>query len=167
MHRIILYISAATIAFIIGVTSSTGIETLGGYAIEKIYDTEPPAEFKPPTLLAGPLSVPAGVHSCGYLQVTVTSDGALYLRGQEAGTLSDTSALTKMLGTIFEQREELHAYMPSTDISSAIPERWQIERTVFIKAPRGMRYGEVLDLIDAIKVTGADPVGLMTDRPID
>ena len=167
MHRIILYISAATIAFIIGVASSSGIETLGGFAIEKIYDTEPVAELRSVTILPGPLSVPAGVYGCGYLHVTVTSDGALYLNGQEAGTLSDTTVLTNTLRTIFEQREELHAYVPSTNISSAIPEYRRIEKTVYIKAPRGMNYGEVLGLIDAIKLAGADPVGLVADRTFD
>jgi hypothetical protein len=35
----------------------------------------------------------------------------------------------------------------------------RIERTVFIRAPRSTRYGEVAKVIDAIKGAGAQPVG--------
>ena len=40
----------------------------------------------------------------------------------------------------------------------------RIERTVFVRAPASLRYGEVARVIDAIKGAGADPVGLQTDE---
>ena len=39
----------------------------------------------------------------------------------------------------------------------------EIEKTVFVKAPRAVKYGEVVKLIDAIKFAGAQPVGLQID----
>ncbi|MGB8510959.1 MAG: biopolymer transporter ExbD [Pyrinomonadaceae bacterium] len=40
----------------------------------------------------------------------------------------------------------------------------RIERTVFIRAPRSIGYGEVAKVIDGIKGAGAQPIGLQTDE---
>ena len=45
-----------------------------------------------------------------------------------------------------------------------LPPDARIERTVFVRAPRSARYGEVAKVIDAIKGAGAQPVGLQTDE---
>jgi biopolymer transport protein ExbD len=37
------------------------------------------------------------------------------------------------------------------------------DRTVYIKAPRDKRYGDILAVIDAIKGAGASPIGLQID----
>ena len=37
------------------------------------------------------------------------------------------------------------------------------DKTVFIKAPKGLPYGMVVKVIDAVKGAGADPVGLQVD----
>lgn len=37
------------------------------------------------------------------------------------------------------------------------------ERTVYIKAPREKRYGEVVQVIDVVKGAGAEPIGLQID----
>lgn len=39
----------------------------------------------------------------------------------------------------------------------------RIERTVFVKAPRSAKYGEVTKVIDAIKGAGAFPIGLQIE----
>lgn len=44
-----------------------------------------------------------------------------------------------------------------------LPEHLRIEKTVFIKAPRNMRYGEVMQVMDGLKGTGAEPIGLQLD----
>jgi len=44
-----------------------------------------------------------------------------------------------------------------------LPESDRIEKTVFVKAPRSLAYGEVVKVIDAIKAAGANPVGLQVD----
>ena len=38
-----------------------------------------------------------------------------------------------------------------------------IERTVFIKAPKGMAYGKVVKVVDAVKLAGAAPISLQID----
>jgi biopolymer transport protein ExbD len=44
-----------------------------------------------------------------------------------------------------------------------VTEDERIEKTVFVKAPRSLKYGEVVKVIDAIKGAGANPVGLQVD----
>jgi biopolymer transport protein ExbD len=44
-----------------------------------------------------------------------------------------------------------------------VPEALRIEKTVFIKAPRGIPYGEVMQVMDGLKGTGAEPIGLQLD----
>ena len=40
----------------------------------------------------------------------------------------------------------------------------EVEKTVFIKAPKNINYGSVVKVIDAVKQAGADPVGLQIDE---
>jgi biopolymer transport protein ExbD len=44
-----------------------------------------------------------------------------------------------------------------------LPEHERIEKTVFIKAPRSIPYGEVIRVFDGLKATGAEPIGLQLD----
>jgi biopolymer transport protein ExbD len=44
-----------------------------------------------------------------------------------------------------------------------VPEQYRIEKTVFVKAPRSIAYGAVAKVIDGVKGSGADPVGLQLD----
>ncbi len=39
----------------------------------------------------------------------------------------------------------------------------EVERTVFISAPRSMDYGTVVKVVDAVKQAGAEPIGLQLD----
>ena len=49
------------------------------------------------------------------------------------------------------------------ETASTTPEDQRIEKTVFVKAPRALKYGDVVKVIDAIKGAGASPVGLQVD----
>jgi biopolymer transport protein ExbD len=44
-----------------------------------------------------------------------------------------------------------------------LPEDVRIEKTVFIKGPRSLPYGEVAKVIDGLKGAGASPIGLQID----
>jgi biopolymer transport protein ExbD len=44
-----------------------------------------------------------------------------------------------------------------------VPEHYRIQKTVFVKAPRSIPYGAVAKVIDGLKGSGADPVGLQLD----
>jgi biopolymer transport protein ExbD len=88
------------------------------------------------------------------LVVTISGDYKLKLNQDDMGNVSDTSPLSQRLVSLFTQRKETRAFRPGTE---------EVEKTVFIKAPRGLKYGDVVKVIDAIKGAGANPVGLQVD----
>lgn len=88
------------------------------------------------------------------LVVTISPDFRLKLNQEEMGSVNETGPISSRLAALFQQRKEQRAYRPGTE---------EVERTVFIKAPRSIRYGEVVEVIDAIKGAGANPVGLQID----
>lgn len=163
MSRVILYVSVATFTFIVGVAANLSMNAFGGVAVDKVY-CEVGVDLKTSPIFPDAHSGALPVHSCRHVVVSITANGALNLNSIPIGTLNDTVALTAMLRTLFERREDLHLYVPSPELSSRVPEYRQIEKTVYIKAPRNISYGEIADLIAAIKEAGADPVGLIVDR---
>jgi biopolymer transport protein ExbD len=88
------------------------------------------------------------------LVVSVANDLKLKLNQDDMGSVNDTAPLSQRLTALFQQRKEQNAFRPGTT---------EVERTVFVKAPRSLRYGEVVKVIDAIKGSGANPVGLQID----
>ncbi len=78
----------------------------------------------------------------------------LKLNQDDIGNASNTGALTSRLKGIFDDRENRGVFRPDSD---------EVEKTVFIKAPKSVPYGEVVKVIDAVKLAGADPVGLQID----
>jgi biopolymer transport protein ExbD len=88
------------------------------------------------------------------LVVSIANDLKVKLNKDEFGDTSDTSELNGKLKSIFKERESNLVYKDGTN---------EIEKTVFVKAPKAVKYGEVVKLIDAIKDAGATPVGLQID----
>ena len=78
------------------------------------------------------------------------------------GTVEAPGNLAKCLNFMLQQRKEKHIYKDPLP-PNLTSEDQKIERTVFIKAPRGLRYGDVVKVIDAIKGAGANPIGLQVD----
>jgi biopolymer transport protein ExbD len=97
------------------------------------------------------------------LVVTIGSDLQLKLNQEDMGSVNDTGVIATRLSQVFQQRRETRAYKPGMETRTDIPEEERIERTVFVKAPRSLKYGEVVKVIDAIKGAGASPVGLQVD----
>jgi len=98
------------------------------------------------------------------LVVTIQLDRTLKLNSlSDMGTVDDLSPLTAKLRSVFEERTRNRAYKYDMLARLDVPERERIEKTVFIKAPRSMPYGEVMRVLDGLKATGADPVGLQLD----
>jgi biopolymer transport protein ExbD len=97
------------------------------------------------------------------LVVSISNDLQIKLNQDAMGSVNDTTFLSQKLTQVFQQRKEQRAYKPGMETRSDVPEQDRIEKTVFIKAPRGMRYEEVVKVIDAIKGAGANPVGLQVD----
>lgn len=76
------------------------------------------------------------------------------LNKDEAGDVSDTSNLETLLSGIFKTRENNGVFREGTN---------EVEKTVFVKSPRTIKYGDVVKVIDAIKAAGSDRIGLQVD----
>ena len=97
------------------------------------------------------------------LVVSISTDLQIKLNQDLMGSVNDPSALAAKLQQVFQQRKEQRAYKVGMESRSDVPEDQRIEKTVFVKAPRALHYGDVVKVIDAIKGAGASPVGLQVD----
>ena len=80
------------------------------------------------------------------------------LNNEPYGDVTDTEKLSSRLREIFKERENNGVFREGTN---------EVEKTVFIKSPRSVRYGDVIKVIDAAKMVGASPVGLQIDDLAD
>jgi len=97
------------------------------------------------------------------LVVSISTDLQIKLNQDSMGSVNDPSALAAKLQQVFQQRKEQRAFKVGMESRSDVPEDQRIEKTVFVKAPRALKYGDVVKVIDAIKGAGASPVGLQVD----
>ena len=89
------------------------------------------------------------------LVVAINKDTkAVTLNNEPAGDVSDASMLTGKLEEIFKARETNGVFREGTN---------EVEKTIFIKSPTSVRYGDVVKVIDAAKVAKATPIGLQID----
>lgn len=97
------------------------------------------------------------------LVVTIAPDLSIKLNQDGLGSVNDTTPLAQRLLLVFQQRKEQRAYKVGMETRGDLKEDDRIEKTVFVKAPRATKYGDVVKVIDAIKGAGANPVGLQVD----
>jgi len=98
------------------------------------------------------------------LVVTIEPDRTLRLNSlTDMGTIDDPAKLSQKLIALFDERTRNRVYRAEMLDRLDLPEQMRIEKTVFIKAPRYMAYGEVLRVMDGLKGTGAEPIGLQLD----
>ena len=98
------------------------------------------------------------------LVVTIQPDRTLKLNHDaDMGTISEPERLLAKLNWVFDERVKHHTYTPEMIARFDLPERERIVKTVFIKAPRNLPYGEVTRVIDGLKGVGAAPIGLQLD----
>ncbi len=88
------------------------------------------------------------------LQVAIFPDFKVQLNTKDMGSVNDLGTLSATLAQTFKERERMGTVKFGTN---------EIEKTVFIKAPKSIKYGEVVKVIDAVKSAGANPVGLQLD----
>lgn len=99
------------------------------------------------------------------LVVTIEPDRTLKLNALAGmGTIDDPAKLGTTLAELFRKREVNRVYRDEMLARPDLPEAVRIEKTVFIRAPRSIAYGDVVKVIDGIKGAGANPVGLQLDR---
>ncbi len=79
---------------------------------------------------------------------------ALSLNNEPQGTIDEPEALTTRLNEIFAQRERDNIRRPNSN---------ETEKTLFIKSPTSVKYGDVVRVIDAVKAAKATPIGLQID----
>jgi len=98
------------------------------------------------------------------LVVTIELDRTLKLnQTSNMGTVDDLTPLSAKLVTLFEERLKNRTYRSDLATRVDLPESLRVEKTVFIKAPRSIPYGEVARVLDGLKGTGAEPIGLQLD----
>lgn len=90
------------------------------------------------------------------LSVEINKDGTVRVNKEDGGTVEDPGALGARLTQVFKEREANGVFRENTNPP-------EIEKTVFIKAPRTLSYGSVVKVVDAVKGAGASPVGLQID----
>lgn len=76
------------------------------------------------------------------------------LNNEPFGDVTDTQKLSDKLRDIFKERETNRVFRDLTN---------EVEKTLFIKSPKSVKYGEVVRVIDAAKSAGASPIGLQID----
>lgn len=80
------------------------------------------------------------------------------LNNENFGDVSDTEKLGNRLREIFKERENNGVFREGTN---------EVEKTIFLKSPKSVRYGDVVKVIDAAKAAGASPIGLQIDDLTD
>lgn len=79
---------------------------------------------------------------------------AITLNNEPFGDVTDPTKLQDKLRATFAEREKNGVIRDGTN---------EVEKTIFIKAPKSVRYGDVVKVIDAAKSVGASPIGLQID----
>lgn len=82
------------------------------------------------------------------------ADMKLTLNNEPFGDITDTQPLQQKLSQIFKERETKGVFRDNSN---------EVEKTIFIKSPRSVKYGDVVKVIDAAKIVGAQPIGLQID----
>ena len=82
------------------------------------------------------------------------ADKKITLNNEVVGDVTNTADLTSRLTAIFKDRDAAGVFREGTN---------EVEKTLFIKSPRSIKYGEVVRIIDAVKQAGAQPIGLQID----
>ena len=96
------------------------------------------------------------------LVVEINSDAELELNNQKTGTIDDATDLSETLAKVFRERLDNRLF-DQNKTNLDIPASEKVQKTVFIKAPKAITYGQVAKVIDAVKIAGANPVSLQID----
>lgn len=107
--------------------------------------TKLPFEQKDKTSHPNPLALVIAVDRNRSLRINRESD---------FGTVDDTGKLVAKLSEVFADRSANGVFDDADE---------KIQKTVFIKAPSRLPYGDVVKVVDAVRIAGAEPVSLQID----
>lgn len=88
------------------------------------------------------------------LTAKLDNDGKLMLNREDKGTISDTSKLEDTLANIFKDRESNGVFREGTN---------EIEKEIYIKVSNSVKYGDFIKLIEAVKISGAEPIAIQLE----
>jgi len=88
------------------------------------------------------------------LTVMLNKDGKLMLNYEDLGTISNTERLTNKLIEEFKDREKNGIFREGTN---------EIVKTVFLRVSKSVKYSDFIKLVDAVKISGAEPIGIQLD----
>ena len=88
------------------------------------------------------------------LIVELKTNKKITLNTEDQGLLDNTSTISNKLKQIFSEREDYGMFREGTN---------EIEKTVFVKASLAEKFGNIIELIEAIRQSGASPIGLQID----
>ena len=97
------------------------------------------------------------------LIVTINRDSTLTLNHQISGSIDEPLDLQEKLAARFEENLRSGIYDENLAGRDDLTNEEKVLKTVFIKAPRNFSYGEVAKVVDAVKLAGANPIGLQID----
>ena len=158
MQRHLANGSIAVVAFTIGLAANQFVNDSAEILVQQ-YETA--CNLATSTFLwKEPALISPRVSRCGHIVVTATENRKLYLNSNQMGTLDNPDELLDRLAEVFRVREQHHVYRNGIEATSSLPEAERIEKTVYLKAARSISHGEVADLIEELKRTGANPIGL-------
>ena len=84
----------------------------------------------------------------------LASSGKISLNNEGIGELFNTDNLTDKLREVFKAREENGVFREDSN---------EIEKSVFIKVPGSSKYGDFIKLVEAVKLSGAEPIIIQID----
>lgn len=98
------------------------------------------------------------------LVITVNPNLTLKLnKDRDFGTTAEPQKLVAELSRIFGERTGNRVFADGMETRNDLSDTERTQKTVFIKAPRKVPYGEVTKVVDAVKLSGAQPIGLQID----
>lgn len=105
-----------------------------------------------------------GLENPDTLIVKINSDSSLELnQTKNLGTIQEPAELQTKLTQVFAKRTENGVLNENLAQKSDLSMPEKIQKTIFIKAPKNLAYGEVVKVIDAVKIVGAKPISLQID----
>ena len=126
------------------------------------------APLKPTTFKARipeePINMDKIIENPYTLVVSINPDGSLRLNKEtDMGAIETPEKLIQRLREVFRARTENGVISENLAANTDLPFEDRIEKTVFIKAPRTLAYGNVAKVVDAVKLAGASPISLQID----
>ena len=109
--------------------------------------------FFPGTEIPNP--IPQGLpNDDSFLVVSLEKDAQIKLNSEKIANLENTKPLTDKLKEIFESRQSYGVYENNTE---------KAVKAVAVRVPLSAKYSEFLKIVDAVKISGADPIVLQID----